>query len=115
MKFYKELVKDMHKYTVKDNELNSFKRLLSAQLSTRQYKCYYSTRTAGSMYYNSSVVSGKAVELVYKLLTALDCREVSTGSLAYVHNLVSNQATLFAKSADFDYRSLWSQLVQKGN
>ena len=59
------------------------------------------------MYYNSSVVSGKAVELVYKLLTALDCREVSTGSLEYVHNLVSNQATWFAKSADFDYRSVF--------
>ena len=68
----------------------------------------YSSRKAGSMYYNyCSVVSGKAVELIYKLLAALDCREVSTGSLEYVHNLVSNQATLFAKSADFDYRSVF--------
>ena len=65
---YKDIILHKHKCTITENECESYRKTLKTQLESRGYKCYYPTRTCGSMCYDPSKISGIGLEMVYNLV-----------------------------------------------
>ena len=105
MVLYKHTILDKYNDVIGDRECASFRKILEAQLQCRGYRCHYPCKQSGSMYYNDSILTGKAVELVYQLINQTPAKPpVST---EHVCTLVKRQVALLPKSSDFDFRTLF--------
>ena len=107
MVLYKHTISHNYNDAIGDRECASFRKILKAQLQCRGYKCHYPCKQSGSMYYNDSILTGKAVELVYQLMNQTPAK--STVSTEYV-TLVKRQVALLPKSSDFDFRTLFDNI-----
>ena len=97
-----------HGDVINERDCSSFRLILQTKLQSKGYTVYYPRRQSGSMYYNTSILSGKAAELVYELMN----RTPVKSSLNADYSLVKRQVALFPKSSDFDFRTLFDDITE---
>ena len=108
MDMYKDFVLELYDESICKNELECFRKIIKTKLSVSGYLSYYPCPKSGSMFYNSSILSGSSLKLVYKLLNRVDRKQDSTNE-ERVRTMVKCQVALSQKTVDFDYRKIFDE------
>ena len=103
---YKEQITVDNEHEV-ERECVLFRKFIKAHLSTKNFKWFTPTKKGGSMFYNPKIYNDVSLQHVYAILTQK--KNGRCNCINDIRNMVKRQGSMFPKSSDFDYRTIFDE------